>query len=88
MNWEASVGELCTCCYKPISPRRPSLVAQSKADRATIDEMRRKCRKYEGMIAAGQMKLENIECEMKVLRELNVTQALRIEELEKLVLLK
>ena len=85
MNWEAPIGGVCTCCDKPIPPRRPSLAARSKADRATIDEMKEKCRRYEGTIAAGRRKLGDTERDMKALRELSITQALRIEELEKLV---
>lgn len=83
MDWEAPVGAVCTCCDKPIPPRRPSLAARSRADRATIEEMRGRCRKYEGVIAAGRRELENARCDLEAARGLISSQALRIEELER-----
>jgi len=82
MNWESPAGGVCTCCDKPIPPRRPSLAARAKADAATLREMRKKCCRYEGVIAEGIRKLKDTRRELEIAQELNLEQERRIAELE------
>ena len=82
MNWEAPAGGVCTCCDKPIPPRRPSIAAQAKADRASLREIREKCRRYEGVIADGIRKLKGARHELELAEQRNVEQERRIAELE------
>jgi len=82
MNWESPAGGVCTCCDKPIPPRRPSLAARAKADAATLREMRKKCSRYEGVIAEGIRKLKDTRHELEIAQELNFEQERRIAELE------
>ena len=83
MNWEAPAGGVCTCCDKPIPPRRPSIAAQAKADRASLQEIRAKCNKYEGVIADGIRKLKGARNDLEVAAKRNAEQERRIAELER-----
>ena len=83
MNWEAPAGGVCTCCDKPIPPRRPSIAAQAKADRASLREIKAKCRKYEGVITDGMRKLEGARHDLELASQRNAEQAHRIAELER-----
>ncbi len=82
MNWEAPAGGVCTCCDKPIPPRRPSIAAQAKGDRASLREIQAKCRKYEGVITDGIRKLKGARRDLELAEERNAEQARRIAELE------
>lgn len=82
MNWEAPAGGVCTCCDKPIPPRRPSIAAQAKADRASLRELRVKCRRYEGVITDGVRKLKGAQRDLELAEQRNAEQARRIAELE------
>ncbi len=81
MNWESPAGGVCTCCDMPIPPRRPSLAARAKADAATLHEMRKKCRRYEGVIADGIRKLKDTRRDLEIAQELNLEQERCIAEL-------
>ena len=83
MNWEAPAGGVCTCCDKPIPPRRPSIVAQAKADRASLYEIKAKCRKYEGVITDGIQDLAAVRRDLELAEARNAEQAHRIKELER-----
>lgn len=82
MNWEAPAGGVCTCCDKPIPPRRPSIAAQAKADRASLRELGVKCRRYEGVITDGIRKLRGAQRDLELAEQRNAEQARRIAELE------
>lgn len=82
MNWEAPAGGVCTCCNKPIAPRRPSLLAQAKADRSTLEELKVRCRKYQSIFADGISTLKSTRYELEIAKKRIAIQEQRIAELE------
>ena len=85
MDWHIPTGGICTCCDKPIAPRRPSRAAQAMADRSTVIELKTKCRRYQGIIAEGVKKLKTVLGYLESTREKNTALKERVIELEKMI---
>jgi glycine/serine hydroxymethyltransferase len=64
IDWYAPMGDICTCCDKPIPPRRPSLAAQAAAYKATIKELHEQRKMLLATIAAGQNSLQEKEADL------------------------
>ena len=81
INWVAPEGSLCSCCDKPVPPKRPSLAARAAADASTVGELKSKNKKLQGLVKSGTQSLAAVKKEIAVLREVVNTKQERAETL-------